>query len=117
MAVASTASCHGGLKIMPAPVSAFIVTVRAALIARIGGRFMPVGDDQPPSAARRSRLFATCIPGLGRLMRRQLESADGVEATGTGNDGRADIVFVEAGRDGRAEVLRSRLAEQVFAEI
>jgi hypothetical protein len=78
---------------------------------------MPVRDDQPPSAARRSRLFATCIPGLGRLMRRQLESADGVEATGTGNDGRADIVFLEADRAGRAEVLRSPLAEQVFAEI
>ena len=78
---------------------------------------MPGRGDQPSSAARRSRLFATCVPGLGRLMRRQLETADGVEATGTGSDGRADIVFVEAGRDGRAEVLRSRLAEQVFAEI
>jgi hypothetical protein len=51
------------------------------------------------------------------MMRRQLETAGGVEATGTGSDGRADIVFVEADRAGRAEVLRSRLAEQVFAEI
>jgi hypothetical protein len=73
--------------------------------------------DQPPPAARRSRLFATCVPGLGRLMRRQLETAGGVEATGTGSDGRAEIVFLEADRAGRAEVLRSRLAEQVFAEI
>jgi 23S rRNA G2445 N2-methylase RlmL len=73
--------------------------------------------DQPAATARRSRLFVTCVPGLGRLLRRQLETADGVEATGTGSDGRADIVFVEADRAGRAEVLRSRLAEQVFAEI
>jgi len=77
---------------------------------------MPGRGEQPP-AARRSRLFATCVPGLGRLLRRQLESADAVAATGTGSDGRADIVFVEADRAGRAEVLRSRLAEQVFAEI
>lgn len=72
---------------------------------------------QPRAAARRSRLFATCVPGLGRLLRRQLETAGGVEVAGTGSDGRADIVFFEADRPGRAEVLRSRLAEQVFAEI
>ncbi len=66
---------------------------------------------------RRTRLFATCVPGLGRMLRRQLDAIDGIDVTGTGFDGHADIVFVEADRTGRAGALRSRLAEDVFAEI
>jgi Methyltransferase domain len=62
-------------------------------------------------------LFAVCVPGLGRMVRRELEAANGVQVTGTGSDGRADIVFFEADRAGRAEALRSRLAELMFAEI
>jgi SAM-dependent methyltransferase len=73
--------------------------------------------EQPRSRGRRSRLYATCVPGLARMLRRQLEAASSVQATGTGHDGRADIVFFDADLAGRAEALRSRLAEQVFAEI
>jgi hypothetical protein len=51
------------------------------------------------------------------MVRRQLEAAGGVHVTGTGCDGHAEIVFFEADRAGRAEALRSRLAEQVLAEI
>jgi SAM-dependent methyltransferase len=51
------------------------------------------------------------------MVRRQLEAAGGVQVTGTGSDGRAEIVFFEADRAGRAEALRSRLAEQMLAEI
>jgi hypothetical protein len=69
------------------------------------------------SGGRRSRLFAICVPGLGRMVRRQLEAASGVQVTGTGSDGSADIIFFEADWAGRAEALRSRLAEQMFAEI
>jgi 23S rRNA G2445 N2-methylase RlmL len=69
---------------------------------------------RPP--ARRSRLFATCVPGLSRMLRRELAEAGGIEPTGTGYDGRAELVFFEADRAGRAAALASRLAEDVFAE-
>ena len=78
---------------------------------------MTVSGEQPRSGGSRSHLFATCVPGLARMVRRQLEGASSVQVTGSGHDGRADIVFFEAGPAGRAEALRSRLAEQVFAEI
>jgi SAM-dependent methyltransferase len=62
-------------------------------------------------------MFATCAPGIGRLLRRQLAAVDGVDVTGTGFDGQSDIVFFDTDRAGRAHALRSRLAEDVFAEI
>jgi Methyltransferase domain len=72
--------------------------------------------EQPRARARQTRLYATCVPGLGRKLRRQLDAIDGVVSTGTGSDGRADIVFFEADRAGRAEALESRLTDAVFAE-
>jgi SAM-dependent methyltransferase len=51
------------------------------------------------------------------MLRRQLGAIDGINITGTGSDGRRDIVFLEADRASRAYALRSRLAEGVFAEI
>jgi Methyltransferase domain len=51
------------------------------------------------------------------MVGRELEAVGGVQVTGTGSDGRADIVFFEADRAGRAEALRSRLAELMFAEV
>jgi 23S rRNA G2445 N2-methylase RlmL len=73
--------------------------------------------EQPRSSSRRSRLFATCVPGLGRMLRRELDAIAGISSTGLGFDGRADIVFFEADRAGRAEALQSRLAEGMFAEV
>jgi 23S rRNA G2445 N2-methylase RlmL len=78
---------------------------------------MTGGGAQPRSRARRTSLFVTCVPGLGRLLRHQLAAMDGVDVTGTGFDGGADIVFLRADKAGRAHVLRSRLAEDVFVEI
>lgn len=72
---------------------------------------------QPRSQARRTRLFAASTPGLSRMLRHQLDAIDGIDVTGTGFDGRADIVFFDADRAGRGDALRSRLAEDVFAEI
>jgi hypothetical protein len=72
---------------------------------------------QPQPRSRRIRLFAACVPGLGRMLRRQLDAIDGIDVTGTGFDGLSDIVFFEADRDGRADALASRLAEEFFAEI
>jgi len=62
-------------------------------------------------------MFATCAPGIGRLLRRQLAAVDGIDVTGGGFDGQTDIVFFDTDRTGRAHALRSRLAEDVFAEI
>jgi SAM-dependent methyltransferase len=67
--------------------------------------------------ARRLKMFATCSPGVGRLLRRQLAAVDGIDVTGSGFDGRDDIVFFDANRAARTHALRSRLAEHVFAEI
>jgi len=66
---------------------------------------------------KRTLLFATCVPGLGRMVRHQLGAMDGIIITGTGFDGHADVVFFEADSAGRAAALRSRLAEDIFAEI
>jgi 23S rRNA G2445 N2-methylase RlmL len=62
-------------------------------------------------------MFATCVPGLGRMLRRQLDEQAGIATTGSGFDGRADVVFFAADRTGRSYALRSPLAEDVFAEI
>jgi hypothetical protein len=66
---------------------------------------------------KRAPLFVTCAPGLGRMLRQRLGAMEGIHITGTGFDGSADIVFLEADRASRAFVLRSRLAEHIFAEI
>ncbi len=58
-----------------------------------------------------------CVPGLGRMLRQRLGAMEGINITGTGFDGSADIVFLEADRASRAFVLRSRLADDIFAEI
>jgi SAM-dependent methyltransferase len=62
-------------------------------------------------------MFATCVPGLSRMLRLELAAIDGIDTAGSGFDGHTDIVFFSADRAGRAQALRSRLAEDVFAEI
>jgi 23S rRNA G2445 N2-methylase RlmL len=51
------------------------------------------------------------------MLRRELAAAGDIEVTGTGFDGRSDLVFFQADRAGRTGALASRLAEDVFAEI
>ncbi len=65
---------------------------------------------------RQTPLYATCVPGLGRMLRRELDG-DGTTVTGTGSDDRVQILFLAADRAGRAALMHSRLAEDVFAEI
>jgi hypothetical protein len=71
-----------------------------------------------PAAAARglSRFFATCPAGLGRILRDRLAAEPGVEITARGTDGQSDYVLFDADRAGRAEALRCRLADGVFAE-
>ena len=68
------------------------------------------------SRVRQTPLFATCVPGLGRMLRKEPES-DGTAVTGTGSDGRMEMVFFAADRAGRQALIRSRLTEDLFAEI
>lgn len=64
---------------------------------------------------RRSEFFATCPPGLGRLLREHLAATAGIEVTGRGSDGEADVALFEADRDGRVSAAALRLADGVFA--
>jgi hypothetical protein len=64
---------------------------------------------------RRSEFFATCPPGLARLLRDQLSAVRGVEVTASGSDGEADIVLFDADRDGRISATALRLTDGVFA--
>lgn len=68
-----------------------------------------------PDAAT-ARCFATCIPGTGRIVRRDLERIQGVRVTELGFDGRAEVIRFEATPGGRELVLRLRTVLDVFAE-
>jgi hypothetical protein len=79
-----------------------------------GGRERRGG--QRRGGQRRSPFFATCPAGFGRVLRSQFAGITGVEITGRGTDGESDYVLFEADAGGRAQALRSRLADGVFAE-
>ena len=64
---------------------------------------------------RSSEFFATCPPGLARLLRDRLSVISGVEVTASGCDGEADIVLFAADRDGRIGAAGLRLADGVVA--
>jgi 23S rRNA G2445 N2-methylase RlmL len=62
-------------------------------------------------------MFATAVPGLAPLVGRELEGLDGIRVTGSGNDGRSDVVLFEAGRGRRDQALSLRTTEDVFVEL
>jgi len=68
-----------------------------------------------PDAAT-ARCFATCVPGTGRVVRRDLERLEGVRVTELGFDGRAEVIRFEAAPRGRDLALRLRTVEDMFAE-
>jgi len=82
-----------------------------------GGEAMTNRPGRPRPGSRQLPMFATCAQGISRLLQRQLAAADSIDVTGSGFDGRSDIVFFDTDRAGRIIALRSRLAEDVFAEI
>lgn len=77
-------------------------------------RRQPSAADQ---AGTGTRMFALTVPGLARLVGRELESAFGVVITDTGFDGRADVVLFDVPRGSSPDVLRLRTAEDVFVEV
>lgn len=62
-------------------------------------------------------MFATAVPGLGRLLRDEISRVDGLAATAIGNDGRSDVVLFNAPHGHQADALGLALAEDVFAEV
>lgn len=77
---------------------------------------MTSGSDTRRQLVRRTRSLASCAPGLGRMLRRKLDDVDGIVTTGTGFDGRADLVFFDADQAGRAAAVQSRMAAWILAE-
>jgi 23S rRNA G2445 N2-methylase RlmL len=62
-------------------------------------------------------MFATCLPGLGQLLRRQLDQRPGITTTDVGFDGRADAVLFDADRGYRDEAFAMRTTEDLFVEV
>lgn len=62
--------------------------------------------------------FATTLPGLGQLLRQQIDDHPDLGAVEEpGNDGRADIVFFRMRRGARPDLSTLRLAEDVFVTL
>jgi 23S rRNA G2445 N2-methylase RlmL len=62
-------------------------------------------------------MFAIAIPGLAPLVHRELATLSGITVTGSGFDGRSDIVLFDADRSARDPVLTLRTTEDVFVEV
>jgi 23S rRNA G2445 N2-methylase RlmL len=73
------------------------------------------GERQVTESA--TRMFAMCLPGLAPLVRQQLNQQPGIAVTGSGFDGRADVVLFAAGRGHRDGALALRTTEDVFVEV
>jgi 23S rRNA G2445 N2-methylase RlmL len=61
-------------------------------------------------------LFATCVPGLAPLVAQEA-SAAGLTHTGSGFDGRSDVVLLTADRGSRSTALELRTTEDIFIEV
>lgn len=62
-------------------------------------------------------MFATAVPGLATVLSDELAAIPDVKVTGSGSDGRADVVLFEAERDSIPAVRALRTAEDVFIEV
>lgn len=62
-------------------------------------------------------LFALTLPGLASLLRRELESVDGIRVRECGFDGRSDVVIFTADDQAIGRLSRLRMAEDIFIGI
>jgi len=62
-------------------------------------------------------MFAAAVPGLGGLLRDEISNVDGLAATAVGNDGRSDVVLIDAAHGRQRAALGLALAEDVFVEV
>jgi 23S rRNA G2445 N2-methylase RlmL len=62
-------------------------------------------------------MFATTIPGIAPIARRELAGRPGITVRDTGFDGRSDVILFDAARGARREALETGLTEDVFVEV
>lgn len=76
---------------------------------RSGQQTRPEQRKSPPA------FFATTLPGLGGLLRQEIEAhPDFFPVDDPGHDGRSDIVFFRMQRGAQSDLRELRLAEDVF---
>jgi tRNA G10 N-methylase Trm11 len=61
-------------------------------------------------------MFAFTVPGLGQMLAEELQAIQGVQAEGTGFDGRSDVVRFTAEPRALKQLSQLALAEDIFAE-
>lgn len=64
-----------------------------------------------------TRLYATCVPGLAPIVRRQMAALPGIVVTDIGFDGRSDLILFEATPEGRPAAQSLGTTEDVFVEV
>jgi tRNA G10 N-methylase Trm11 len=62
-------------------------------------------------------MFATVMPGMARLVSRELESLEGITVTDYGFDGRSDVILFEVDRGQRKQLWKIRTFEDLFVEV
>jgi tRNA G10 N-methylase Trm11 len=62
-------------------------------------------------------MFAATVPGLAPVLMGELSELAQARVRASGCDGRSDVVLFDASRQGRADALGLRLAEDLFVEV
>ncbi|MGH3320259.1 MAG: TRM11 family SAM-dependent methyltransferase [Streptosporangiaceae bacterium] len=62
-------------------------------------------------------MLATVVPGLAPLVSGELGSHPAITVTGTGFDGRSDVVLFDVGRGHQEQVSKLRTVEDLFVEV
>lgn len=62
-------------------------------------------------------MFLGVVPGMARLVSREVEQLPGVQVTDVGYDGRAELVLVDVDRGARDNLWSLRTIEDIFVEI
>jgi SAM-dependent methyltransferase len=91
-------------------------TGRRPASGRQAGRRQQAGRGRRPGARGGAAMFASCLPGLAQLVAGQIDALPGLRTTGSGCDGRSDLVLFEAAAGHREPALGLRTTEDVFAE-
>jgi tRNA G10 N-methylase Trm11 len=65
---------------------------------------------------RSARMFAFAVPGIGQMLAEELQAIEGVQAQGTGFDGRSDVVSFTVEPRALKYLSQLRLAEDIFVE-
>jgi hypothetical protein len=64
-----------------------------------------------------TRMFATVLPGLARVVSQGLDGLPGIKVHDFGFDGRSDVILFDAARGSRDEVFDLGMTEDLFVEV